>query len=497
MIVSVVHLGRTVPAGLVVSSPDIIGAKAHHGKPIAAGSMPERRVVSSPDVIGAKAQRTADAFGADGGVAMGLAAKSPFDPPFVLDGRSVPIITAYLFHVGGHDAPQRLACNESKCFVGNYVLGLGFTFDDSDGEGKANSIREMESLIERNPRNSERIFPYINGADVNEHPQHKHYRYIINFGQMSEREAGCWPDLLSLVEERVKPGRLAQNREARARYWWRFAETAPRLYQAIDGLNRVLVRSLTSTNFPTFTFLPGNMVYDQTLIVFSYQSVTIMAVLCSRGHESWAVFFGATMKDDPRYNVDDCFKTFPFPADFESNTALRGAGQAYYDFRAALMIQNNEGLTKIYNRFHDPDERSPDILKLRELHGAMDRAVLDAYGWTDLWKLPVASSEFPDGLGPPCEFLLDYEEDDENDELRTGNSQLTTRRRRKPWRYRWPDDFRDEVLARLLELNHQRAEEERLSGVASEAGKGKAAKKTTGRRKTSTKTPDQPELFET
>ena len=24
------------------------------------------------------------------------------------------------------------------------------------------------------------------------------------------------------------------------------------------------------------------------------------------------VFFGGTMKDDPRYNVDDCFKTFPF-----------------------------------------------------------------------------------------------------------------------------------------------------------------------------------------
>ena len=68
------------------------------------------------------------------------------------------------------------------------------------------------------------------------------------------------------------------------------------------------------------------------------------------------------------------------------------------------MIRNNEGLTKTYNRFHDPDERSPDILKLRELHAAMDRAVLDAYGWTD--------------LKPTCEFLLDYEEDEDEDEIR-------------------------------------------------------------------------------
>ena len=95
--------------------------------------------------------------------------------------------------------------------------------------------------------------------------------------------------------------------------------------------------------------------------------------------------------------------------DFETNPALEAAGQAYYEFRAALMVRNNEGLTKTYNRFHDPDERSPDILKLRELHAAMDRAVLDAYGWTD--------------LKPTCEFLLDYEDDeDEEREPATRNS---------------------------------------------------------------------------
>ena len=66
------------------------------------------------------------------------------------------------------------------------------------------------------------------------------------------------------------------------------------------------------------------------------------------------------------------------------------------------MVRNNEGLTKTYSRFHDPDERSPDILRLRELHAAMDRAVLDAYGWTD--------------LKPTCEFLLDYEEGEDDDE---------------------------------------------------------------------------------
>ena len=57
---------------------------------------------------------------------------------------------------------------------------------------------------------------------------------------------------------------------------------------------------------------------------------------------------------------------------------------------------------------------------------------------------------------PNCQFLLDHEPDEEE----------TSSRRRKPWRYRWPDAVRDEVLARLLALNAERAAAERLAGAA-------------------------------
>src|SRR5205085_6826469 len=112
-----------------------------------------------------------------------------------------------------------------------------------------------------------------------------------------------------------------------------------------------------------------------------------------------------------------------------------------------------------YNRFPDPNQTSAEIKRLHDLHAAMDRAVLDAYGWTD--------------LQPTCEFMVDYEEEDDDQED-TGK----TKKRKKPWRYRWPDEFRDTVLARLLELNKQRAEEQRLAGeAASRGGAGAAGKK--------------------
>ena len=183
--------------------------------------------------------------------------------------------------------------------------------------------------------------------------------------------------------------------------------------------------------------------------------------------------FAATMKSDLRYLPSDCFETFPFPPGFDTDPALEAVGQEYYDFRAVMMVRNNEGLTKTYNRFHDPNERSPDILKLRELHATMDRAVLTAYG-----------PPFSELIIPPCEFLLDYEDDDDDDE-ETGK-----RQKKKPWRYRWPDVFRDEVLALLLELNKQRAEADKTAAAATAT-----PKKGGGRKKAKKEDGTQPGLF--
>jgi hypothetical protein len=213
------------------------------------------------------------------------------------------------------------------------------------------------------------------------------------------------------------------------------------------------------------------------------------------------------MKDDLRYTPSDCFETFPFPVGVLEHAAgdseklsvvssqlsdkttsddsalttgnwqlttlqtLESAGREYYEFRAALMVRNNEGLTKTYNRFHDPHETSPDILQLRELHAAMDRAVLEAYGWHELAQTAT------------CEFLLDYEDDEDEDEGSGARSPVTGRQKKKPWRYRWPDDFRDEVLARLLALNAQRAEQERLAGLEAAAAEAKPKKKPPTRKK--------------
>ncbi|WP_242028556.1 hypothetical protein [Pseudanabaena sp. FACHB-2040] len=130
------------------------------------------------------------------------------------------------------------------------------------------------------------------------------------------------------------------------------------------------------------------------------------------------------------------------------------------------MVRNNQGLTDTYNRFHDPEERDPDILKLRDLHQQMDRAVLNTYSWHD--------------IDTTCGFALDYLDIDTDnlptpiqeriasgdlffptaEEATAFGSQVSTGKRKLPWRYRWPETTHDEVLTRLLDLNQQRHLEE-------------------------------------
>lgn len=76
-------------------------------------------------------------------------------------------------------------------------------------------------------------------------------------------------------------------------------------------------------------------------------------------------------------------------------------------------------------------------MRLRELHAQMDRAVLDAYGWQD--------------IKPVYDFREQLDE----------SIRLT-----------WAEETRDEVLARLLELNRVMAEQE-----ADEAKKAEVPKK--------------------
>ena len=202
--------------------------------------------------------------------------RGPFNGARRLDNALSDAITAFLFHRGGHEDPARLEANAGKSFVGSYVLGMGFTFDDTDTKGVASPLAERRRLIAADPHNQEAIFPYIGGEEVNTSPTHAHHRYVINFrdyplrrGDMGEPWVGAdddqrrewlrrgivpldypnevaadWPDLLAIVEQGVKDTRARHSTAP----WWQFERFRRELYLAIAGLHRVLANSQVSVS---------------------------------------------------------------------------------------------------------------------------------------------------------------------------------------------------------------------------------------------------------
>ncbi|MGC4044834.1 MAG: hypothetical protein QM758_13660 [Armatimonas sp.] len=398
----------------------------------------------------------------------------------ILNGAPTGKITAFLDNGASSGKPYRLSANANKSFIGSYVLGMGFVLEPE----------RALALIAKDNRNADVLFSYLNGEDLNSRPDQSPSRWVINFkdwplgrigqtlpvngetmlhiaettdiGSMSDEwrpKAGSrwensgtdrcekwlrigvvpsdypgpvaadYPDCLRIIEELVKPEREAQNREIRKRYWWRFAELSRGLYAAIADLSRVLIHPLTS-KFNNFVLYPQGIVFSHMTVAFPISEWSHYAILQSDIHWAWVLVYGNKLENRPQYTPSDCLDTFPFPITGTAMGAnLAQIGEAYHENRRSLCLARDLGLTKVYNLFHSSTCADADIAHLRELHAGMDSAIAAAYGWEDI---DLCHNFYGDA---------------------------------KDTRYTIHPDAKNEVLRRLLALNHARyADEQAESG---------------------------------
>lgn len=299
------------------------------------------------------------------------ASKRPVSAALVLDDEPVPRLGVdlqpYLRETG---RPQRLPENDGITFQGSNILGLGFTLEPD----------EAQTLIDDDPRNADVLFPYVVGADLNGRPDTSASRWVINFRDWPLERAEQYPALIDRVRRLVKPERDRNNRQARRENWWKYAERAPELYEAIAGLDHVLAIAMTS-NVVLPVRVSTRQVFAHATVVFALHDFASLAVLSSAIHQAWVVRYTTTMRTDIRYLPSLVFDTFLRPT---ANEALRKAGESLDTERREVMVGRALGLTKLYNLVHDPTVTDPAIVRLRELHEQIDHAVLAAYGWDDL-----------------------------------------------------------------------------------------------------------------
>lgn len=333
---------------------------------------------------------------------------------FVLDDRPSSGITSQLAPPGATSGkPSRLTANARKSFQGSIVLGKGFVLEPE----------QAQRLLDKEPRNADVLFPYLNGEDLNGRWDQSPSRWVINFHDWPIGRAREYRDCFEIVERLVKPEREKNNRKVYCDRWWHYGEKRPELYATIAGLDQVLVVAATSRTL-AFCHVPARFVYSHATYVFPMPSARHFAILQGMAHDSWVREYCSSMKGDLRYTPTDGIETFPFPASVDT---LEFVGQRYHSHRCEAMSARREGLTALYNRFHNQSERAEDIRQLRVLGVEMDNTIAAAYGWTDL------------DLGHGFH------------EARQGS------------RFTISEPARREVLDRLLALNHARHAEEMAS----------------------------------
>jgi hypothetical protein len=388
-------------------------------------------------------------------VSVVIFSKGKYSGEILLNGKNQNYISSYL-DAAIEGNPYPLCANVDNAFRGMDVLGMGFTLSEEIAK----------QLIKEDPRNVEILFPFINGKDLYTNVDQSASRWVIYFHDwpLSRNGEGIWsnasktqkskwlaigivpkdypgkvaedyPECMEIVKKYVYPERQKNRNKKRREIWWRFDRPRIELYNTLKSVSRVLAIALTSKT-AAVVFVPSIQVFSHATGVFTYTGYTSFSIMQSNFHFEWAWKYGSSLKGDLRYTPSSVFQTFPFPTENDNNIKeLATIGEMYHEHRRQIMLTQQEGLTKTYNRFHNPEETSEDIAQLRELHIEMDQAVAAAYGWDDL-QLDHDFHETPQGL-----------------------------------RFTISEVARRDVLSGLLELNHQRYAEEVVAGLHDKKGK--------------------------
>lgn len=345
-----------------------------------------------------------------------------------LDGKAVGRIHADLT-AGTTDLTQAAALTENKgvAFMGD-TKGGAFDIPGDLARGW------LQSPLNPNGRpNSDVLRPWVNGMDVTRRPSDK---WIIDFGwEMTEAEASQFELPFQYIFERVRPKRASNKRESYRTYWWRHVEPRQGMHAALGGLSTYFATP-TVAKHRLFVCLDTVTLADHQLIAIAKSDFVTFGVLHSSLHEHWSLRRGTWLGkgNDPRYTPTTTFETFPFP---EGLTPDIPAADYADDPRAAAIAEAARRLNELRENWLNP----PDLVR----------------------RVPEVVPGYPDRILP---------KDEEAAKILKKRTLTNLYNERPAWldhahreldeavaaAYGWPADLSDdEILARLFDLNQQRA----------------------------------------
>ncbi|SEJ51408.1 Eco57I restriction-modification methylase domain-containing protein [Demequina mangrovi] len=300
-------------------------------------------------------------------------------------------------------------------YVGTYPNGDGFRVPTA----------VAHRWLEEHPSVGTNLAPYVRASDLSKGDVSQPEEYIIDLDGLSEEEARLVEPLWEHLMAHQRPWRSRPKVKPRlAQSWWHFESSATALYEELSTSSRAIAIPRTS-NLLMPTWVDPAMKFDMGVIVFPHGTWEIYGQIASSLHYHWVVEYGATTRDDPSYAPRRLSNTFPWTGNVPNLAPIK-------EFRESLdsCVDALGGLRSAVNAMNDSTNSDASVADLRGSLVALDGAVLEAFGWSD--------------LQPTYDFHT----------------------RKNLTRFTLDDSSRRAVLERLISENHRRA----TAGVTSEHG---------------------------
>lgn len=306
------------------------------------------------------------------------------------------------------------------------------------------SISDGRKHLLKEPGDNAVLKPFLIGDELLSEPDGQPTRFVIDFSALDITAAAAHRALFNRVEKEVMPDRkaraekqqedndalLKEDDEANVNkhhinfynHWWQLSWGRADMLKRIGELKRYAACSRV-TSRPIFEFVEPAIHPNDALMVFGFEDDYSFGVIASQVHIAWYQAKCSTMKADPRYTTESVWDTFPWPQNPSEKhvVAVAAAARMLREARTKAMREHKQSLRDLYRLMEKPGKNA-----LKDLHAALDLAVMNAYGFsqredllTQLLRLnlevsrkedagqPVQKPGLPEKITDPERFVSD------------------------------------------------------------------------------------------
>ncbi len=296
---------------------------------------------------------------------------------------SLPIVNSSLSLNTDVTAAKILECNKKpkRVFQGQTHGHEGFLLS------KAKGIE----ILKQHPEYKEVLKPFLIGDELLGNLNAQPERFVIDFTFNDLLKASTYKELFKLVQKNVLPfiEKKAQDEEnglskpnGRKEWlsnWWQLWRRREDMLLEKENLKRFIGYSRVSLR-PIFEFVNKEINPNDALIAFLFEDDYSFGIIQSNVHWKWIIEKCSTLEGRFRYTPNTIWDTFPFPQT-PTKAQLRKvaiASKALRDARNKAMKEHVMTLRDVYRLLERPGKNP-----IKDLHIALDKAVMEVYGFNE------------------------------------------------------------------------------------------------------------------